>query len=178
MESQQGNRPTVKQIRNHLVKSENMDSIGDTSIKMIFKKKLWYSFKRMSTIEHNSIKPINVRKFFESAILQVKLEENDYELIFIDEFSMSSKYHKHYGWSKIGDKGYLLTHYDSFNMFFVIAFSQRRIYGIKGYSKAMNLELITKFIDQVIEERKINNTTQITGSELFETAQASTQALL
>ena len=134
MESQQGNRPTVKQIRNHLVKYENMDSIGDTSIKRILKQKLWYSLKRVSTIEHNSIKPINVRKFFESEILQVKLEENDYELIFIEEFSLSSKYHKHYGWSKIGEKGYLQTLYDSFNMFFVIAFSQRCIYGIKDYS--------------------------------------------
>ena len=154
MESQQGNRPTVKHINNHLVKSENIGSIGDTSIKRILKQKLRYSFKRMSTIEHNSIKPINVRKFFTSAIIQVKKEENDYILIFIDEFSMSLKYHKHYGWSKIGEKGYLPTHYDSFNMLFVIAFSQRRIYRIKGYSKAMNSEFITKFIDQVIEERK------------------------
>ena len=36
-ESKQGNKPTVKKIRNHLVKSENIDLIGDTSIKKFLK---------------------------------------------------------------------------------------------------------------------------------------------
>ena len=138
MNNQKDKRPTVKEIRNHLISKENMDSISSTSIKRILKEKLNYSFKRISTLEHNSARPFNIRKFFESAILQIKLEENNFELIFIDEFSLSSKHNKLYGWSKVGQKGYVLTHYDSFSMFFVVAFSERGIYGIKGASKIMN----------------------------------------
>ena len=131
-----------------------MNPISSTSIKRILKEKLNYSFKRISTLEHNSVRPFNIRKFFESAILQIKLEENIFELIFIDEFSLSSKHNKLYGWSKVEQKGYVLTHSDSFSMFFVVAFSGRSIYGIKGVSKAMNAAYFISFVNQVLEERK------------------------
>ena len=125
--NQKGKRPTVKDIRNHLIHNENMSPISASSIKRILKKKLGYSFKRISTLEHNSIKPFNIRKFFESAILQIELEEKNIEIIFIGEFSLSSKHNKLYGWSKVGQKGYVLTHYDSFSMFFVAVF-QKEVY--------------------------------------------------
>ena len=154
MNNQNDKRPTVKEIRNHLISKENMDPISTTSIKRILKEKLNYSFKRISTLEHNSARPFNIRKFFESAILQIKLEENNFELIFIDEFSLSLKHNKLYGWSKVGQKEYVLTHYDSFSMFFVVAFSERGIYGIKGASKAMNAAYFISFVNQILEERK------------------------
>ena len=87
--------------------------------------------------KYNSVRPFNIRKYFESAILHEKLDEN-YELIFLDEFSLNSKHNKYYGWSKVEQKGYLLTHYDNFSMFFVVAFSYKSIYGIKSATKAMN----------------------------------------
>ena len=105
-------------------------------------------------MKHNSIQPFNISKFFESDILQIKLEENNFELILIDKFSLSSKHNKLYGWSKVGQKGYVLTHYDSFSMFFVVAFSERGINGIKGASKAMNAAYLIIFLNQVLEERK------------------------
>ena len=117
------------------------------------KNKLNYSYKRISTFEYNSVRPFNIRKYFESAILQEKLEEN-YELIFFDKFSLSSKHNKYNGWSKVGQKEYLLTHYDNFSMFFVVAFSYKGIYGIKGATKAMNSEIFIKFITQVAEQKK------------------------
>ena len=51
-------------------------------------------------------------------------------------------------------KDYLLAHYESFNILFVIAFSQSIIYGIKVYSKVINSEFIIKYIVKVIDERK------------------------
>ena len=73
-------------------------------------------------MEINSDTYINKRKLFESAILQVKLESDGQELIYIDEFSLSSRYNNFYGWSKRGEQGYIKTNYESFSMYFVIAF--------------------------------------------------------
>ena len=123
-----------------------MSPISASSIKRILKKKLGYSFKRISTLEHNSIKPFNIWKFFESAILKIKLEEKKIELIFIDAFSLSSRYNKLYCWSKVGQrlvkdwskvnqKGYVLTHYDSFSMFFVATFSEKVYMDLKELHK-------------------------------------------
>ena len=131
-----------------------MNLINSTSIKRILKDKLNYSFKRIFTLEHYSVRPFNIRKFFESAILQIKIGENNFELIFIDEFSLSSKHNKLYGWSKVGQKGNVLTHYDSFSIFSVVAFSERDIYEIKGASKAMNAAYFISFVNQVLEEMK------------------------
>lgn len=73
----------------------------------------------------------NVKKLYESMMLQLKLEEDGYELIFFGEFSPSLKYHKHHGWSLKGKKGYLLTPVDQFKAFFVVAFSKSHFHGIK-----------------------------------------------
>ena len=64
MENQKGKRPTASQIKSHLMKSENMDSISWISIKKILKNKLNYRYKRISTFEYNSVRPFNIRKYF------------------------------------------------------------------------------------------------------------------
>ena len=74
----------------------------------------------------------------ESAMLQFKLENAGYELIFMDEFSMSSRFNKHYTWSKVSEKGYIKIKYDNFSMFLVIPFLQETFMEwIQGSSKAM-----------------------------------------
>ena len=112
-----------------------MDPIISTSIKRMLKEMLNYSFKRIRALEHNSVRLFNIKQFFESAILQIKLEENNFKFIFIDEFYLCSKYNKLYGWSKVEQKWYVFTHYDSFNMFFDVAFSDRGILMLKKLQK-------------------------------------------
>ena len=48
-------------------------------------------------MERNYDASINKRNLYESAILQVKLESAGQELIYIDEFSLNSKYNSYYG---------------------------------------------------------------------------------
>ena len=105
-------------------------------------------------MEINSDTSINKRKLFESAILQVKLESDGQELIYIDEFSLSSRYNNFYGWSKRGEQGYIKTNYESFSMYFVIAFSSSHLYGIKGLSNQMNSNYICNFIKEMIKTRR------------------------
>ena len=69
-----GRRTIVKEIRNQLINEERMDPISDTSIIRILKKKLNYKFKALSTVEKKTTQAQNIRKFYESALVQLKLE--------------------------------------------------------------------------------------------------------
>ena len=80
------------------------------------------SYKKLSKINMRSIQTSNVRKFYESAMLQVKLEVHNYELIFVDEFSVSYKLTQDYGWTKKGTSRPLLVSSDSFSYSFIWAF--------------------------------------------------------
>ena len=91
-------------------------------------------------------------------MLQIKLEDAKVEQIFLDEFSVSSKYNKHKRWSKIGEKGFVKLNYDSFSMFFIVAFSEEKFYGIQGKTNAMNSEDFIAFIKNI--RRNINRNTQ------------------
>ena len=91
-------------------------------------------------------------------MVQIKLEDAKVEQIFLDEFSVSSKYHKHKGWSKIGEKGFVKLNYDSFSMFFIVAFSEEKFYGIQGKTNATNSEDFIAFIKNI--RRNINRNMQ------------------
>ena len=104
-------------------------------------------------MEKNTTSGTNIRKLCESAALQIKMENKGIELIFIDEFSMNSKYNKLYTWSKIAEKGYVKVSYDNFSMFFVIAFSSRRFYGVWGSENMMTLVEIAKFLTNIKRSR-------------------------
>ena len=97
-------------------------------------------------MEKNSASSINIRKLWESAML----ENAGNELIFMDRFSMSSRYNKHYIWPKVSEKGYVEIRYDNFSMFFVIALSSRNFYAIQGSSKAMQSNQISEFLTNAV----------------------------
>ena len=90
-------------------------------------------------------------------MVQIKLEDVKVEQIFLDEFSVSSKYNKHKGWSKIGEKGFVKLNYDSFSMFFIVALSEEKFYEIQ-WNNVMNSEDFIAFIKNI--RRNINRNTQ------------------
>ena len=47
----------------------------------------------------NSILPINIRKIHEFLYIQVVLEEKEYEMIYLDEFSLSERKYAPYSWA-------------------------------------------------------------------------------
>ena len=134
----------MKEIRNHLINEERINSISDTCIIRILKKKLNYRFKEYRTVEKKITQAHNILKFYESTLVQLRLEEMRYELIYIDEFSINSKYHSYFGWSKVEEKGYFLMNHNSFSMYFINALSSKHFYSIKGSSKAMDSEYFIK----------------------------------
>ena len=71
-------------------------------------------FKSTSKKEKNSTSYFNIIKLWESTILQFKHENAEYEVMFMDGFSMNSRYNKHYTWSNVSDKGSIRIGYDNF----------------------------------------------------------------
>ena len=67
-------RPTVKQIQACLSEELLMNSILSYSIRRILKFKLGLSFKKLCSIEYNSTTGLNIRKFMESTMLRLTLE--------------------------------------------------------------------------------------------------------
>ena len=109
-----------------------------------------FSFKELISLEHNSIYQLNVWKFMEFAMRLLALENQGYELLFMDEFSLSSRYNNYYGWTEKNKKGYLSLIYDSSSIFFVICFSSKQFYAIKRSSQLINSEFIKSFVKNII----------------------------
>ena len=83
----------------------------------------------------------------------MELENEGIEIIYIDEFSLSSKKIGFYGWSKRGCKSFLKHFGQSFTMSFIAALSQDRIYGIMGKDGTGNSETIKIFVKELCETR-------------------------
>lgn len=154
MERLAGNPSTVSKIKTYLENTEMMESISGWSIRKILKTHLGYRFKSISTLARNSFTKDNIRKLYESVMLQTSLEALKYELVFIDEFSLSTRYNKHFSWAKKGQKGYTKINYDNFSMFFAAAFSSKSFYGVLGTTKPMNSTIFIKFLSQLTRARK------------------------
>ena len=58
------------------------------------------SNKRIKKLNKSKTEKSNCRKFIFGWVIQAKLDTQNYELIFIDEFSLSDRWLKFYGWSE------------------------------------------------------------------------------
>ena len=62
------------------------------------------------------------------------------------------------GWSEIGTKGILSTPFDNFSMNFILAVSEKHIYGVMGNSYTNDANIFCFFLSKV--SQLIMNTTQ------------------
>ena len=101
-----------------------------------------------------SIKSDLVEKWSNPHIYNFSWRNNSVELIYFDEFSLSSRHVNLYGWSKIGRKGYVIQDNESFKIGFIIAFSMKMIYGIMGDSwHSWNGNYYIDFLKSVLKTR-------------------------
>ena len=57
-------------------------------------------------------------------------EQQNIEIVFIDEFTVSGRSYKPYSWSKVNQNGLKKIQASSFSMGFIIGLSHRCVYGI------------------------------------------------
>ena len=93
------------------------------------------------------------RLLFESALALKILESKDYELMYLDEFSIQLRNKSVYGWGPKGDYGFQQIHTEDFNMSFIIGFSIRRIYGVLGTTATHSHKSFITFISNILDYR-------------------------
>ena len=74
--------------------------------------------------------------------------------MFIDEFLLSDRSFKFYGWSKKGMSVFISTMGDTFSMSFFVAFSVNRFYGIMGIEGTGTSQIFIHFLNNVLNKRK------------------------
>ena len=104
------------------------------------------SYKKGSKILPVSLKQDNIRKFFESAGLLFNLSYDDYELIYIDECSINTRNDAVYEWSSKGKPKHVLLHADNLSFSLIMAFSNKKFYGLVGWKCTVNSDIFIYFI--------------------------------
>ena len=108
------------------------------------------SYKQLESRHAYSKTSENNRKFFGSAAIQYRLLNEGVELIFLDEFSVNPRHMKHREWTIKGHKGYIRMNSEGFSMSFIVALSNKRIYGIMGWRDAVDHSVVRYFISGLL----------------------------
>ena len=100
------------------------------------------------------------RLFCESVMLQLKLKKAKFELIFIDEFHLSSRKAKFRGWGFIDKKNKIITPIEGFSMYFIIAISENHFYGIMASDSANTSEIFIHFLSKLLNSIQSSNSNE------------------
>ena len=111
------------------------------------------SYKQLHRRPRQTFSKLSERAFAVAMNIQKQLEDKGFELLYIDEFSVSDRSFKAYGWSKRGGPGWLSGFPDSFSMSFFLAFSRNQFYGIMGNEETSNSRKFIYFLKKVLKFR-------------------------
>ena len=87
------------------------------------------SYKKMSVVNPKNTTTENVEKMVQSAALLVTLSNYNISLIFIDEFSMSSRSQKVLRWAEKGKKALVSQYCGATSFMIIIGLSSRQFYA-------------------------------------------------
>ena len=85
--------------------------------------------------------------------LQTKIDEDGIEIIYIDEFKVSTKHNDFWGWTKQGKRGYISFDPNFFHMSFIWAVSKYKVYGVWGSEVTLCSDGVNYFIGRLIANR-------------------------
>ena len=111
------------------------------------------SYRRLEKFAPQTLIPTNIRKYFESTLIQTRLEERNFELIYVDEFTIAPRKHHYYRWGFRGKKRDLNVMNDAFSMSFIVAMSREKIYGSTGLDHTIDTESYKRFIYNLLKNR-------------------------
>ena len=87
LEENQGRWVTVKSIMEHLHNKQILQAISTTTVRAILKHQLNKTYKKVDVVNQTGSIKENVRKLCESVMIANLLDENGFELIYVDEFT-------------------------------------------------------------------------------------------
>ena len=96
---------TLNRIRIKLKHRFNIDNkLSRSTVRRFLRNKLKMSFTKLSKISPKILSPESVHKIYRWSEAIKEITRSGVEVIFVDEFSLSSRPYKQYGWSRIGYK--------------------------------------------------------------------------
>ena len=147
-------RITIGKLQSQLISQfPNLNGISKTSISNWLRKDLKMSYKKLEKKAIVTQRADHIRRVFENAWLQTKIDEEGIETIYIDEFKVSTKHNDFWGWTKRGQRGYISFDPNSFHMSFICAVSKFKVYGVWGSEVTLRSDGVKYFIEQIIASR-------------------------
>ena len=137
-----------------LSKFPDIQQISQSTLRSRLKDTFWMSYKRIKRQHKETEKKERQRRFALGWIIQTTLNAQNYELMFLDEFSISDRSFKFFGWSKKGKSGFVRAIPDSFCMSFFVAFRVENFYGIMGTEGTGTSQKFIHFLAKVLKERR------------------------
>ena len=128
--------------------------VSNSTIKRALKKSLEWSISKIERISKRATGQTHKRLLLESMPLQLILINKGYELVWIDEFCLSSRQDELYGWWSRGSKRCVLFDYWQFSMSFIVTFSKSVFYGIMNFEQTNNSETFGLLIKRLLSRIK------------------------
>ena len=146
---QTGKRTTLDSMKTYLSSKPGLSHISTSIIRLLVKTNLKKSYKVVSGIKPASITIEGIRKFIESAWLIKTLMLEEYNLVFIDEFTINNRHSKLKSWTNRGKHGFINISNEIFSKSFAIAFSKGRFYALQDTLGAFDSAAFIEFIKKV-----------------------------
>ena len=142
---------TVNDLKISLMRQfPKLDQVSQTIIISSLKDDFNMSYKQLHRKPRQAFSKPNEKAFSIVVNIQKILDDKkEFELLFIDEFSVSDKAFKAYGLSKRGDSGWISSFSNYLSMSFFLEFSRYQFYGIIGNDKLKEIYLLLKNVIQL-----------------------------
>ena len=155
LEEKKGAAITIKMIKEHLINNfPDLWKISDFTIRSALKKDMKYSYKKLSKRKQITKMDDRVRLYYESIAIQIWLEDQGIELIYWDEFTVSTRNYTYYGWAPQNSRGFLYSFNDEAKFNILIGFSGLRFYGVIVSNENTDKYLVIRFLRRLIEVRR------------------------
>ena len=125
----------------------------DSTLAHTLKKKLNMSYRILSIQPPKTTTKEHIRTCWESVMIQWSLASRGFELIYVDEFHISTHRSRFKGWAFKDCKAAVTSTMDNFSMYFTLGVSENHIYGLMASAKANNAKIFIHFLDNLMKCR-------------------------
>ena len=134
-----------------------MDKVSSSTIIRWLRNDLRWSFKKLERKHAPATTTNSKRLLLEGTAIQKKLLELDVEVIFIDDFNINFWHHEFSGWTKVGQKGYIMIEIKEFLMSFICSVFTKRVLGLIGVKESTTSDIIVFYLKRMFEELRKSN---------------------
>ena len=137
-------------------KFEELKNVSKSTITRWLKSDLNCSYKKMARKSQPALTNESLTKVLQVATIQQKLYSQEVEIIYVDEFSVNTRNHQFYGWSRRGHQGLMKIQAKYFSMTFICAVSNKKVYGILGNQSTNKSKDFKFYLRQLVYFRSVD----------------------